>query len=89
VVETWNSANGFIRYGRGGEIATNRLDEQELAILTLHLLQASRVYITKLMIQDVLSEPAWGDRMTPEDLRALSPLIYAHVTPYGIVQLDL
>ena len=89
VVETWNSANGFIRYGRGGEIATNRLDEQELAILTLHLLQASLVYVNTLMIQDVLAEPAWGERMTADDLRALSPLLYAHVTPYGAFNLDM
>jgi TnpA family transposase len=27
VVENWNSANGFIFYGRSGEIATNRLDD--------------------------------------------------------------
>ncbi|GHO51390.1 hypothetical protein KSX_95530 [Ktedonospora formicarum] len=29
VVENWNSANGFIFYGKSGEIATNRLDDQE------------------------------------------------------------
>ena len=37
----WNGANEFIFYGKGGEIATNRLDEQELAVLALHLLQIS------------------------------------------------
>jgi TnpA family transposase len=25
VVESWNAANSFIFYGKGGEIATNRL----------------------------------------------------------------
>lgn len=45
VVENWNSANGFIFYGKGGEIATNRLEDQETAVLSLHLLQASLVYI--------------------------------------------
>ncbi len=29
------------------------------------------------------------DRMTPEDLRALTPLIYSHVNPYGIFTLDM
>jgi TnpA family transposase len=38
VVENWNSANGFIFYGKSGEIATNRLDDQELSVLSLHLL---------------------------------------------------
>ncbi len=37
VIENWNSANSFIFYGRNGEIATNRLDAQELAVLALHL----------------------------------------------------
>ena len=50
VVENWNSANGFIFYGSGGEIATNRRDDQEVAILALHLLQISLVYVNTLMI---------------------------------------
>ncbi len=33
VVENWNSANSFIFYGKGGEVATNRLEDQELAVL--------------------------------------------------------
>ncbi|HSH82141.1 MAG TPA: Tn3 family transposase, partial [Herpetosiphonaceae bacterium] len=45
VVENWNGANDFVFYGRSGDIATNRLDEQELAMLSMHLLQASLVYI--------------------------------------------
>jgi TnpA family transposase len=39
VIENWNSANDFIWYGKGGEIATNNKDDQEIAILTLHLLE--------------------------------------------------
>ena len=89
VIENWNSANGFIFYGKGGEIATNRLEDQEIAVLSLHLLQACLVYINTLMIQNVLAEPEWFDNMTPEDLRALSPLIYAHVNPYGRFELDM
>jgi len=89
VVENWNSANGFIFYGKGGEISTNRLDEQELAVLALHLLQSSLVYINTLMIQRVLAEPVWLAGMTPEDLRGLTPLIYAHINPYGTFRLDL
>jgi hypothetical protein len=30
-----------------------------------------------------------GFRMLPEDLRALTPLIYSHVTPYGTFRLDM
>jgi len=39
VVENWNSANDFMFFGKGGEIATNRFEDQELAMLSLHLLQ--------------------------------------------------
>ena len=67
VVENWNSANGFIFYGKGGEISTNRLEDQEVAVLSLHLLQNCLVYINTLMIQSVLSEKQWQDMMTPED----------------------
>jgi TnpA family transposase len=89
VIENWNSANSFIFYGRNGEISTNRRDDQDVAMLTLHLLQNSLVYVNTLMLQDVLAEPAWLARMTATDLRALTPLIYQHVNPYGIFQLDL
>jgi TnpA family transposase len=41
VVENWNSANSVIFYGKGGEIATNRMGDQEMAVLSLHLLQAA------------------------------------------------
>jgi hypothetical protein len=87
VTENWNSATGFISYGKGWEIATNRHDEQEAA--ALHLLQASLVYVNTLMLQQILAEPGWFGRMTPEDLRALSPLIYHHINPYGTFELDL
>jgi TnpA family transposase len=89
VVENWNSANGFIFYGKSGEIATNRLDDQELSVLALHLLQACLVYVNTLMLQDILAAPAWMGRMTGEDFRALSPLVYAHVNPYGTFALDM
>jgi TnpA family transposase len=89
VVETWNSVNSFIFYGKSGEIVTNRLDDQEIAVLSLHLLQASLVYINTLMLQQVLTDPQWLDKMTVEDYRALSPLLHQHVTPYGLFALDM
>jgi TnpA family transposase len=89
VVENWNSANEFIFYGRSGEIASNRLDDQELTMLALHLLQACLVYGKTLMLQQVLTEPTRLTAMTPEDFRALTPRIYHHVNPYGTFELDL
>ncbi len=89
VVENWNSANRFIFYGKGGEIAANRLDDQEVSVLALHLLQIALVYVNTLMIQGVLEDQGWSGRMGPEDLRALTPLIYGHVNPYGTFRLDM
>lgn len=60
-----------------------------LAVLSLHLLQICLVYINTLMLQKVLSESKWLQMLTLEDFRALSPLIYGHVNPYGTFHLDL
>ena len=89
VIENWNSANGFILFGKGGELATNKREDQELAVLSLHLLQICMVYINTLMLQQVLAEPRWGERMGEEDRRGLTPLFYSHVNPYGEFKLDL
>ena len=66
VLENWNSANDFIFYGRSGEIASNRLDDQEIAMLSLHLLQSCLVYVNTLMLQQVLADLTWASSMTPE-----------------------
>ncbi len=89
VVESWNSTNGFIYYGKRGNISTNRKDHQEMGLLCLHLLQASMVYINTLMIQQVIEEPGWFERMMPRGLAALSPLITRHINPYGRFELDM
>ncbi len=88
-MENWNSANGFIFYGERSEFTTNQVEDQELGMLALHLLQISLVYINTLFIQEVLADPAWRDRMTAEDWRGLTPLIYHHVNPYGRFELDM
>lgn len=89
VVETWNSANGFIFFGKGGEMASNRLDDQEASVAALHLLQSCLVYVNTLMLQRVLAEPAWRARMTEADIRGLTPLVWGHVSPYGAFDLDM
>jgi TnpA family transposase len=89
VVENWNSANGFISYGRHGEISSNDVDAQEIAILSMHLLQSCLVYVNTLMVQEVLAEPKWYNRMTEEDWRGLTPLFYLHINPYGRFDLDM
>src|SRR5680860_952024 len=89
VVEAFNGANSVIYYGKGGEIASNRQDEQEMTVLCLRILQAALVYVNTLMLQDVLAEDDWADLLTPEDRRGLTPLFWQHVLPYGEVKLDM
>lgn len=89
VVENWNSANGFVFFGNGGEIASNRFADQEISALALQLVQASMVYVNTRMVQSVLSDPEWQSRLSPEDYRGLSPLIYLHINPYGRFEVDL
>lgn len=89
VVENWNGANTFIYYGKGGEFSSNRLDDQEISMLALHLLQICMVYINTLMVQQVVAEGDWTKRLTKEDYRGLTPLFYSHVNPYGTLRLDM
>jgi hypothetical protein len=44
---------------------------------------ARPIYVNTLMLQRILTEPAWLERMTPEDHRALTPAIHAQINPYG------
>jgi TnpA family transposase len=89
VVENWNSANGFIFYGKQGEFSSNNVEAQEISLLALHLLQASLVYVNTLMAQEVLAEPYWSNQMTDADWRGLTPLFFSHVNPYGSFNLDM
>ena len=89
VIERWNGVNDFIFFGKSGEISTNRKQSQELSVLSLHLLQNCLVYINTLLIQEKLSDPEHMKYMTEEDFRALTPLIFNHVNPYGSFNLDM
>jgi hypothetical protein len=60
-----------------------------LAILSLHLIQLCLVFMNTIMLQQVLDEPQWAKRMTPEDFRGLTPLIYSNVNPYGLFVLNM
>jgi len=89
VVESWNGGNQVIFFGKGGDIATNRRDEQELSMLCLRVLQSALVYVNTLMVQDVLADKAWADQMTEVDHRGLTPLFWTHIAPYGEVRLNM
>jgi hypothetical protein len=56
-------------------------------VLSLHLLQAVLVYVNTLMIQQTIDDT--GMQLTDLDRRALTPLFWSHVNPYGTFTLDL
>jgi len=89
VIESWNRVNDVIFFGRSGEFATNRRDQQQLGMLALHILQAALVYVNTLMVQDILAEPEWANVLTEEDKRGLTALFWSHVLPYGEINLNM
>lgn len=89
VVERWNGINDFIFYGKTGALRSNKPEEAELSMLCLHLLQLSMVYINTLMLQQVIKESNWLDKMALEDKRAITPLLHEHLNPYGVFLLNL
>jgi TnpA family transposase len=89
VVETWNSANDVVLYGKDGELTGADKEHQEVTMLALHLLQSALVHLNTILLQRVLEDPAWAERLTEDDRRALSPLFWGHVNPYGKFSLDM
>jgi hypothetical protein len=81
VVESWNGANAVIFYGKGGDIAANRRDEQELSVLCLRIRQAALACVNTLMVLGVLAGHAWAGRLRAEDKRGLTALLWAYVAP--------
>jgi len=89
VVENWNSANKDLFYGKDGDLAGADKESQEVSMLALHLLQSALVHVNTLLMQQVLAHPKWADTLTDADRRALSPLFWTHVNPYGRFELDM
>jgi len=88
VVERLNNVMDFIFYGKLGELKTNKTDEQELSVLCLHLLQACMVYINTLIIQQTIFKLDLLKKFGEADYRALTPLLSAHINPYGLFPID-
>jgi hypothetical protein len=65
------------------------LENAEISMLGLHLLQSGVVHLNTLLLQQVLTEPAWAARMTDDDRRGLTPLFWSHINPYGTFRLDM
>jgi TnpA family transposase len=89
VVERWNEANDFIRYGRQGIFATNSREQQEISALCLQLLQNCVMLINTILVEQAVDKHQLLAALSVEDHRALTPLFYEHVNPYGLFELDL
>lgn len=89
VVENWNSANKDLFYGKDGDLAGADKESQEVSMLALHLIQSALVHVNTLLMQQVLADPRWADQLTEADRRALSPLFWTHVNPYGRFELGM
>ncbi len=89
VVENWNSANTDLFYGSAGTIGGSDKEHQEVSMLSLHLLQSALVFINTLLVQSVLKEPTWQQRLTDADKRGLSPLFWSNANLYGTIDIDM
>jgi TnpA family transposase len=89
VVEQWNSGNVSIHYGRDGELPGTDREHQEISMLALHLLQSALVLVNTRLVERVLAEPEWADRLTVHDRRGLTALFWSNVALHGTFNLDL
>jgi TnpA family transposase len=89
VVENWNSGNGAIFYGKDGDLTGPDREHAEVSMLALHLLQSALVHVNTLLLQAVLEHPEFHDLLDDVDRRALSPLFWTHINPYGRFRLDM
>lgn len=79
----------MIFYGKDSELTGPDRETQEISMLALHLLQSALVHINTILVQRVLQEPQWADRLADDDRRGLTPLFWSNVNPYGTFRLDM
>ncbi|WSY64894.1 Tn3 family transposase [Nocardia sp. NBC_00881] len=89
VVENWNSGNTVIYYGKDGQLTGPDREHAEVSMLALHLLQSALVHVNTLLLQAVLEVPRFHDLVGENERRALSPLFWTHINPYGRFHLDM
>jgi TnpA family transposase len=89
VVELWNGVNDFICYGQQGIFSTNRREQQEITTLCLQLLQNCLMLINTILVEQAVEKHQLLQQFSEEDRRALTPLFYEHVNPYGLFAIDM
>ena len=58
-------------------------------MLASHLLQSALVRINTLLLQAALEVPEFHDLVGDDERRALTPLFWSNVNPYGRFRLDM
>ncbi|WP_405413707.1 Tn3 family transposase [Streptomyces decoyicus] len=87
--ESWNSGNTVIHYGKDGALTGPDKEHAETSMLALHLLQSGLVHINTLLLQQVLAEPEWEEKLSAEDRRGLTAMFWSNINPYGTFHLDM
>jgi hypothetical protein len=54
-----------------------------MATLSLQLLQNCLMLINTILVEQTIEKHRLLERLSIEDLRALTPLFYEHINPYG------
>jgi hypothetical protein len=70
-------------------LATNSRAQQEISTLCLQLLQNCLILINTLLVERTIAQGQLLEQLSADDRRALSPLFYEHVNPYGLFALDM
>ena len=76
-------------YGKDGDLTGPDREHAEVSMLALHLRQAALVHINTLLLQAVLEVPEFHDSIGDDERRALTPLFWSHVNPYGRFRLNM
>jgi hypothetical protein len=76
VVENYSGVNDYIRFGKRGELASNRKEEQELGCCACTSSSRPSATSILLMIQDTVALPEWQDVLTDADQRGLTPIFH-------------
>ena len=70
VVERWNEANDFIRYGRQGLFTTNSREQQEISALCLQLVQNCLMLINSILVEQTVAHHQLLEQFSGDDRRA-------------------
>lgn len=89
MVENSNSANDVVFFGKASEFASPEREGEGTSMLALHLLQSSLVYMNTLLLQRVLEDGHWLERLTDGRPGRADALFWTQVNPYRHERLEM